>query len=107
MIYVGNILYDKMLLETDKKLIIFGAGICGRKVFSYLDLNGTKDNIVCFCESYVKSKNTDVAGIPVLSVTDACEKYPDADYLICGKYTREMYQVLKENLISTIHILTI
>ncbi len=32
MIYVGNILYNKILLETDKKLIIFGTGNCDRKL---------------------------------------------------------------------------
>lgn len=107
MVYVGNILYDKMILETNKKLIIFGTGIYGRKIFDYLDLNGVRDNIICFCESFVKSKNKDVAGIPILSVIEACEKYPNADYLISGKYTKEMYQVLKDNLISTIHVLTV
>ena len=48
MVYAGNILYDKTLLESDKKFIIFGAGICGRKILMYLEWNGVKDNVICF-----------------------------------------------------------
>ncbi|MEZ3472097.1 MAG: hypothetical protein K1W27_04515 [Lachnospiraceae bacterium] len=106
MVYAGNILYDKSLFEADKKLIIFGAGICGRKVLTYLDRNGVKDNVVCFCDSFIKTKK-DVAGIPVLNVTDACEQYPDLEYLICGKYEREMYDILRKKSIRKIHILTL
>lgn len=104
MVYAGNILYDKTLLESDKKFIIFGAGICGRKILMYLEWNGVKDNVICFCDSYIKSKK-DIAGIPVLSVIDVCEQYPNLDYLIGGKYEREMYDILRKRGISKIHLL--
>lgn len=42
MVYVGNILYDDELKCTGNKLVIFGAGVYGRKVLRYLELNDLK-----------------------------------------------------------------
>lgn len=49
--YVGSILYDEKLLKKDNKFVIFGAGLSGRSILSYLDLNGVKENVICFCDS--------------------------------------------------------
>ena len=49
--YIGDILYDDVLLAESGRLIIFGAGAYGRRILHYLERNGVKKNIICFCDS--------------------------------------------------------
>lgn len=105
--YIGNILYDESLLEADGKLIIFGAGVYGQRVLRYLEVNGVKNRVICFCDSDEKLEGKKFEGIQVCSVKETCLRYPDANYLVSGRYSREMYQMLKELDIRKIHILFI
>lgn len=102
--YIGNILYDKKLLEENRKIIIFGAGVSGRMIFDYLDLNGVKDRILCFCDSDKNKAGKNIAGISIYETEDILKKYPREDYLIAGKYCKEMYGILKRNDIDKVHI---
>lgn len=103
--YIGDILYDEYLFKDDIKIIIYGAGMYGKKILEYLDRKHVKDHVICFCDSNSNLVNCDIIGIPVWRPIEVCQKYPHADYLISGKYAREMYGFLKENLIDRIHIL--
>ncbi len=103
--YIGNISYDQELLRGDRKVVIFGAGVYGRKIYKYLKEKGISQNIVCFCDSNSKLGKNDNTNIPILEPLKAFKYFPDADYLISGKYSKEMYELLKENLIDRIHIL--
>lgn len=105
--YVGNILYDEKLLDKGKKFIIFGAGLYGKKVLDYLDLNGVKESIICFCDSDTSKDILEIDGIPVYHTIDTFKRYPNAEYLISGNYSKEMYKILKENDIRKIHLLMI
>lgn len=105
--YVGNILYDEKLMCADKKSIIFGAGTYGKKILQYLELNGLIKNVICFCDSSVKSDKRDVNGIPVYHTKDTIKEFSNADYLVSGKYAKEMYYILKQEGIRKIHILMI
>lgn len=101
--YIGDIIYDDKLADKDNKLVIFGAGAYGRKVLRYLELNGLRDSIVCFCDSNETLAGQNIRGIPVCIVNDACEKYADAVYLVSGVYAKEMLQILIEKNINKIH----
>lgn len=103
--YIGNIQYDKKLLDDNRNLIIFGCGLYGKKVAEYLSEKGAKDKILCFCDSNSAVADRDIMGIPVWEPSRACERYPHADYLISGKYSGEMYKFLMKNHIDRIHIL--
>lgn len=102
--YTGNILYDEKLFCTDRSFVIFGSGLYGRKVLEYLTLNGRKDKIICFCDSNAGLEGNDIEGIPVCQTKDALINYRDADYLVSGKYAKEMYQILREAGVDRIHI---
>ena len=52
-------------------------------------------------------KKQDMEGIPIININDAAEQYPDAGYLIAGKYAEEMYRILKEKSMKEIHFLFI
>lgn len=103
--YIGNILYDESLLAEDGRLIIFGAGVYGQRVLRYLTVNGVKNHVLCFCDSNEALDGTEREGIPIHSVGDACQQYPDASYLVAGTYSKEMYQILREKGIQKIHVL--
>lgn len=103
--YVGNILYDDELLESENKFVIFGAGVYGRKVLEYLELNGAKDKIICFCDSNGDLDGESIEEIPVCRTKDVFDKYYDASYIVSGRYSDEMYHVLRENGINKIHML--
>ncbi len=103
--YIGNILYDKKLLDDNRCLIIFGCGLYGKKVAKYLEEKGMRNNILCFCDANKGVTEEEVMGIPVWEPSRVCEHYPQADYLISGKYSGEMYKFLIKNHIGKIHIL--
>jgi hypothetical protein len=105
--YIGNIIYDDSLMAENRKFVIFGAGKCGKCILQYLDINGKKDNILCFCVSCSSKAEQCIESIPVICAQEAFIKYPDADYLISGKYLKEMYFTLKDSLIEKIHLLFI
>lgn len=105
--YIGNIIYDEKLLMSGNKIIIFGTGIYGKRVAEYLKKRVAKDRILCFCDSDSELEDCDIMGIPVRNPIEVCKRYPNEDYLISGKFSREMYEFLKENYIDKIHILVL
>lgn len=103
--YIGNISYDEALFKSDSKIVIFGTGVYGKKVAEYLAQKHLKDRVLCFCDSNRDLKKINIMGISVGEPFEVCQKYPDADYLVIGKYSREMYGILNEHHINRIHIL--
>lgn len=103
--YIGDILYDELLLDKNRKWVIFGAGMYGLKILRFLDLNGVKKNIICFCDSNVKLDKHVIEGVPIYYTPYVIKKYPYAEYLISGRYHREMYEILKKENIHGSHIL--
>ena len=104
--YIGNILYDEKLSDTDRRFVIFGSGMYGRKVLEYLTLNGMKDKLICFCDSDASLEGSDIEGIPVCYMKNALINYQDADYLVSGKCTKEIYHILRKEGFDRIHIFT-
>lgn len=105
--YIGDILYDEDLLKDENRFVIFGAGKYGKKVLQYLENNNVKKNVVCFCDSNIRLCHQSIDNIPILYVNDAVIDYPNVDYLIAGKYSRDMYRILQEKAVKKIHLLFI
>lgn len=103
--YVGNILYDDDLLKDGQQIIIFGAGTYGKKILHYLERNCVKGNVVGFCDSNDEIEGIRIDHVPVYDVDEAWRRYPEAIFLISGRYMDEMYQILREKGISRVHML--
>lgn len=103
--YVGNILYDEELLRKNKKIIIFGAGMYGRRILHYLERNNAKGNVSGFCDSDENKQGKCIEAIPVYNVDEAWKKYPEAVFLVSGRYMDEMYKELRDKGISKVHML--
>ena len=101
--YVGNIKHDDYLLEN-RKFIIYGTGVCGKKIYEYLKENGKENNILFFCD---KNLNIDkLFNIDVIFPEDAVNM-PDVEFLVAGKYEYEMVGVLLKHNIRKIHLLSL
>lgn len=101
--YIGQIQYDEKFIG--KKIIICGTGKCGEKIFRYLHNNGLQDQILGFCVSEIEGKSHTFCNKEVKTVEDMVVKYPEADYLIAGKYMREMFKELQKRNIHNVHLL--
>lgn len=103
--YIGNILYDEELLSENKKIIIFGTGMFGKKILRYLERNDVKGNVAGFCDSNEKVQGTMIENIPVYDVDGAQNRYPEAIFLVSGRYMDEMNRILGNKGINRVHML--
>ena len=103
--YIGSILYDDALLKEKQEIIIFGAGMYGKKILHYLERNGVKENVAAFCDSSEKMQGTSVENVPVYDVEEAWKRYPEAIFLVSGGYMDEMYRILRSKGIGGVHML--
>ena len=102
--YIGNIELDEKL--EDKKLVIYGIGEFGRKIYKFLKNNGLQANVLCFCVSDNENAKCNIfQNIQVKTLSEAIKMSPDAEYLIGGKYAYEMLDELERRHINKIHLL--
>lgn len=101
--YIGNIKYDELIYEN-RKFIIYGFGIQGKKIYDYFKKINLEKKIIGFCD-----KNADIIlNCPVDVIKpEYAVKIPKIDFLVSGKNEYEMVHFLLENNISRIHLLTI
>lgn len=87
---------SEMLDEFENRgIMLFGAGIFGRKVLDILCQNENK--ILGICDNAEQLHGTSINGIAVWSVKKAVEKYPDACYLIVN---RKHSDAMREQLLA-------
>lgn len=56
--------------------------------------------MICFCDSNESLNGKYIEDIPVRLLGDVCQEYLDADYLVSGRYVKEIYQMLREKSIE-------
>lgn len=103
--YVGNIIYDEILKKDSTELVIFGAGKTGRKIYSYLEINGLAHKLKCFCDMNEELWGQAIDGVIIKNPEDIfCdgEKY---HFLIGGGYADEILKILQERGIRDVHFL--
>lgn len=67
------------------EIMIFGAGLLGRKTIKYLDQKGIFKNIICIIDNSLEKRKKTVAGITIVSPQEAINKYPQALCIIANK----------------------
>ena len=102
--YIGNILFDKKLLEHKGNIIIYGAGKYGRRILEFIELNKKELKVCGFCDLN-NDKVQQIEKFPIYKPKEGFQKYTDALYLIGGKYCADMYRDLKNSGINNVHIL--
>ena len=100
--YVGDILYDDILLQN-RKYIIYGTGEYGKRIYEYLKGIHKEGDILFFCD---KNKyNSKLFDVDIIKPEKAIG-FKNADFLVAGRYEREMVSFLVKNGINRIHILS-
>lgn len=93
--YINNDI-DYLKYLKNKKIVIFGAGEEGKRVFGKLDGLGYK--IVAFCDNDERKQGETLSGVSVLSASKLREMSPnDFMIIICSGYEREIKQQLLDN----------
>ena len=89
-----NLLGDLFKKTEAQKAVIFGCGNWGR--FCHILLDKRKHGtVVAYCDNDAAKHQSMVQGIEVLELLQAVGKYPNAQYVIAGKYhTGEMRKQL-------------
>lgn len=103
--YVGNIIYDKLLTERDRELVIFGAGKFGRKIYEFLKRNGMVCNIQYFCDSNEALWGKRFAGIEIVNPAWLFADSDGYHFLVGGNFADEVTAYLLENGVRKIHLL--
>lgn len=80
----------------NRKIIIFGAGKCGKYTHILLECHRS-GQVYAFCDNNQSLWHTDVQGIEVIAPTEAARTYLDAEYVIANlKGRTEIHQQLLE-----------
>lgn len=87
-----------------QQVIVFGCGKYGKEALLLLDRMHISP--VAFCDNNSKLWKTDVAGVPVLSLSQCLEKYENAYYLVAMKQNyNEIIRQLSCKMIKNSHII--
>lgn len=104
--YLKNILNEtqikleaqKQIVEVTqhcKQVIIFGAGMCGKKLYVLFARNGV-NNVVAFCDNNEKKGMEKLFGKDVLPLSKCRVQYPEAIYIIAtSRYVMDMTRQLR------------
>lgn len=102
--YIGNILYDRQLIE-DVPIVIYGAKGAGKLFLRFLQNNSWDKKVKCICDRNEDLWGMQLEGIGIVSPEEAIRKYKDAVFLVGGNRADEMLKVLFEAEIERIHLL--
>lgn len=72
----------KILLDEDRKIILFGAGEIGKRAALRMDYLNIKNKLLCFADNNEQKAGQTLEGVPILSKLQIKEKYRDATVII-------------------------
>lgn len=101
--FIGRV-QDDILLQTEDEIVIYGCGRTGKQVYAELKERGLASKVLAFCDENPNLRGKKIEGIPIVSVTDASQKYKGAAYLIASCCIKDMINILQKNNVDNIHI---
>lgn len=102
--YVGSIENDEELLSGTGKILIYGTGRYGKRVYRNLMANRRDADVVAFVETTPENEGVEIfGGVPIIGVEKVRELYGDAVVCVSGQYANEMEQLLTMHNINNIH----
>lgn len=102
--YIGSLAYDRVVLKDNIKLVIYGNGKMGKKLFDLLESIGVLDKVDCICDANKALWGTLYNGIRIVSPYEAIQEKGDCHFLLVGKYVKEQIVFLQNNGIRSIHV---
>lgn len=90
--YINNDI-DYLKFLKDKKIVIFGVGVKGKKAFH--SLSGEGYEVVAFCDNDEKKQGGYLFGKKILSVDELCSNITNSQMvIICSRYERQIREQL-------------
>lgn len=74
--YIGMLKDDKILLRESGKIVIFGAGVRGKKLYRELTAYGKEKEVVCFVDNDITKQGGCIEEKPIISVEHIQEINP-------------------------------
>lgn len=85
-------IYENII--SHENIIIYGAGMVGKRVFHDLSLLGKAERVVCFAVSDVQENLNEIEGIPVRAIADL--KGEKSNYFIVVAVTRDYQKEIQD-----------
>ncbi len=101
--YIGDIIYDEKILDTDIRFIIYGAGKVGQRIYEYFRINDREGSIKYFCDANSSLWGQKVKGVAVESPDKLIEEYGEYHFIFAGQYADEICRLLIKRDIKNIH----
>lgn len=101
--FIGKI-WDDYLLKNTNEIVIYGCGMLGKQVFSYLEEKQMINKVVAFCDKNASVHNGFFNGKKTGDIDYCASEYPNAVYLIACADILNVIQTLESHQIKRIHI---
>ena len=101
--YIGEICEDEELISGRKRILIYGTGRYGEKVYRNLIPYGRDKDVEAFIETNPQNKNFSHNNIPILNPREAAELYADSIVCVSGSHAEAMKQTMLDQGIQNIH----
>ena len=86
MSYIGELNADKEIIDGNRKIIIYGIGGYGDKIYRNLAIYDKQKNVMAFVDkSPERYKGGAFCSIPIISVEKAIKEYQDTIICIGGE----------------------
>lgn len=104
--YIGELRDDKEILESDRRILIYGTGGYGEKIYRSLKFYNKVKNIVAFIDRNQAKHGQTLHGIPIISIEEAISKYSDTIVCIGGETKGNIKHVELLHGLNDIHQIT-
>lgn len=105
--FIGEVLNDLDVMNGKNELVIVGAGTMGKQVFRILEEHHNTKKLRAFCDNNNKSWSQKIEGVSIWSIEETVKDHPNAIYLLCSKYVKELTYQLNDLGIHRIHLIKI
>lgn len=106
MVYIGSLKFDKKLKEDVEQIVIFGAGkMCESLIADLQDIGVDKKKLVGICDNNTVHCNKRIQDIQVYDFNTALKQFPNADFIVYNRYSKEICEQLAQHGISKTHLI--
>lgn len=102
--YIGSFAYDRVLLKGDIRLIIYGNGIMGKRLYALLENNDMLDKLECICDAKPELWGKMYRNVLIISPEEAISQKRECHFLTAGKYAEEQVRILQKGGVRNIHM---
>lgn len=97
MSYIGELSGDKEIIDSNRAIIIYGAGGYGEKIYRNLAIYDKQKNIKAFVDKDSSKQGKKLHNIPIIGVERAIEEYRETIICIGGGNSRKCKGIRKNS----------